>query len=250
MGQHATATGVKFRSGSPSTVGDKVASSLVLRFGTINCVNDNLACFEDDLSDSGSFLHVGGHRFYVAVTKPFPEEVTNVSDPLCDTGSSCRESSNLGAMVEVLALQDGEGGGLPRTTRPQLERPPPPEHIAPALEQDILDTTIMNLRVPLDLTIDPVKATETLEQTRIALLRKAVDIEHTRRRVNSTLCEYNTVQGLTPAGDGPSWAGQVRQRGRDHGMVLDHVAPSARSPPVIAKPSYSSASKTFEPPAT
>jgi hypothetical protein len=37
-------------------------------------------------------------------------EVTDVSDHLCDAGSSCSESSNLGAMVKVLALGDEEGG--------------------------------------------------------------------------------------------------------------------------------------------
>jgi hypothetical protein len=102
MGQRAAVTGVKFRPGSPSTLGDKVASGLVWRFGTFDCISDNLACFNDGFGDSGSFLDVGGHRFYVA--KPFPEEVTDVLDPLCDEGSSCSESTNLGAMVEVLAL--------------------------------------------------------------------------------------------------------------------------------------------------
>jgi hypothetical protein len=67
----------------------------------------------------------------------------------------------------------------------------------------------MDLRAPLDLTIDPSKATETLERTRIALLGKAIDIEDTRHHVNSMLCEYNTMQGFTPTGDGPSRAGQV-----------------------------------------
>jgi hypothetical protein len=115
VGQRAAATGAKFRPGSPSTLGEKVASGLVWRFGTLDCVSDNLACFEDGFDDSGSFLDVGGHRFYIA--KPFPEEVTNVLDPLCDAGSSCSESSNLGAMVEVMALGDEEGGDLPRTRR-------------------------------------------------------------------------------------------------------------------------------------
>jgi hypothetical protein len=46
---------------------------------------------------------------------------------------------------------------------------------------------------PLDLTIDPIKSAEALERTRIALLGKAVDIKDTRRRVNSKLCEYNSV---------------------------------------------------------
>jgi hypothetical protein len=46
---------------------------------------------------------------------------------------------------------------------PPLERLPPQEHAAPPPEQDILDVTIMDLRAPLDLTIDHVKATKTLE---------------------------------------------------------------------------------------
>jgi hypothetical protein len=37
-----------------------------------------------------------------------------VFDPLCDAGLSCSESCDLGAMVEVLALGDKEGGDSPR----------------------------------------------------------------------------------------------------------------------------------------
>jgi hypothetical protein len=120
MGQRTTTTGVKFRPGSPSTLGEKVASGLVWSFGTLDCVSDNLACFKDGFSDSGSFLDVGGHRFYIA--KPFPEEVTDVLDPLCDAGSSYSESSDLGAMVEVMALVDEEGGDSLCPVRPPLER--------------------------------------------------------------------------------------------------------------------------------
>jgi hypothetical protein len=86
MGQHAAATGVKCRSGSPSTLGEKVTSGLVWRFGTFDCVSNNLTCFEDGFGDRGSFLDVGGHHFYIA--KPFLKEVTNVLDPLFDAGSS------------------------------------------------------------------------------------------------------------------------------------------------------------------
>jgi hypothetical protein len=123
MGQRAATTGVKFWPGSPSTLGEKVASGLVWRFGTFDCISDNLACFKDGFSDSGSFLDIGGHRFYVA--KPFPEEVTNVLDPLGNAGSSCSESNDLGAMVEVMALGDEEDGDSPRPARPPLERLPP-----------------------------------------------------------------------------------------------------------------------------
>jgi hypothetical protein len=56
--------------------------------------------------------------------------------------------------------------------------------------------------------------------------------------VNSTLREYNTTQGYMPTGDGPSRTRQVCQQGRDLGTKLNRAAPSARSPPVIAKPTY------------
>jgi hypothetical protein len=63
--------------------------------------------------------------------------------------------------------------------------------------------------------------------------------------MNSMLHEYNTAQGYTPAGDGPSQAGQVRQRGRDLGMELNRVAPSAKSPLVIAQPTYNTPTKNL-----
>jgi hypothetical protein len=99
VGQSAAASGVKFWPGPSSALSKKVASGLVWRFDTFNCVSDNLSHFENGLGNSGSFLDVGNHRFYVA--KPFPEEVTDVFDPLCNGGSSCSESSSLGAMVDV-----------------------------------------------------------------------------------------------------------------------------------------------------
>jgi hypothetical protein len=74
----------------------------------------------------------------------------------------------------------------------------------------MLDTAIMDLHAPLDLAIDPAKAAEAVERTRITLLKRAAKIADTRRHVNATLHEYNTAQGFTPAGDGPR-AGQVRQ---------------------------------------
>jgi hypothetical protein len=123
VGQRAAATGVKFQPGSPSILGEKVASGLVWRFGTFDCISDNLACFKDGFDNSDSFLDVGSHRFYFA--KPFPEEVTDVLDPLGDGGSSCSESSDLGVMVEVMALGDEEGGDSPRPACPPLERLPP-----------------------------------------------------------------------------------------------------------------------------
>jgi hypothetical protein len=158
------ATGVKFWLGSTSTLGEKVASSLVWRFGTLDYISDNLTYFGDSFGDSGSFLDVSGHHFYIA--KPFPEEVTDMFDPLCDTSSSCSESSDLGIMVEVLALEEDGGSNLPCSMRPPLEHPPLPKQDLPPLERDILESTIMDLRAPLDLTADLAKLAEDLEQTR------------------------------------------------------------------------------------
>jgi hypothetical protein len=243
VGQRAVTTGVKFRSGSPSTLGEKVASGLVWRFGTLDCASDNLACFKDGFSDGGSFLDVSGHSFYIA--KPVPEEVTDVLDPLCDTGTDCSESSDFFPMVEVLALEEDGGGDPPRTARLPLERPPPPKQDLPPPEWDFLDSAIMDLRAPLDLTADLDKLTEELERTRRTLLQGVIGIKDTRRRVLSMLHEYNTAQGYTPAEDGPSQAGQVRQRGRDLGTELNQAAPSAKLPPVIAKPTYCTPTKNL-----
>jgi hypothetical protein len=109
--------------------GERVASGLVWRFGTLDCISNNLAYFEDGFSGNSSFLNVSSHRFYVA--KPFPEEVTDILDPLSDGGSSCSESYDL---FEVMALGDEEGGDPPCSVRPPLERLPLQEQNAPLLE--------------------------------------------------------------------------------------------------------------------
>jgi hypothetical protein len=237
MGQRVAMTGVKFRSGSPSIPNERVTSGLVWSFGTLDCVSDNLACFKDGFCDSGSFLDVGGHRFYIA--KPFSEEVTDVLDPLGDTGSDCSESSDLCAMVEVLALVEDGGGDLPRTARPPLECPPLHEQDLPPPEWDVLDAAVTDLHAPLDLTTDPANLSEDLERTRRNLLKEAIGVKDTRQRVLSMIHEYNTAQGYTPAGDSPSRAGQVCQQGREMGAELNQVAPSVKLPAVFTKPTYS-----------
>jgi hypothetical protein len=187
------ASGVKFRPGPSS---EKVASGLVWRFGTFDCVDDNLAHFKNGFSNSGSFLDVGSHRFYVA--KPFPEEVTDVFDSLCDGGSSCSESSNLGTMVEVMALGEDEGGDLPCPEHPSLEHPPPQEHDAPLPERDAPDVSVVDLRAPLDHVIDPARVPQALERTRLVLLGKVAENEANRRFTSTTLSEFYDMHGDAP----------------------------------------------------
>jgi hypothetical protein len=175
VGQRAVASGVKFQPGPSSALGEKVASGLVWRFGTFDCVSDNLACFKNGFGNSGSFLNVGSHRFYIA--KPFPEEVTDVFDPLSDGGSSCSESSDLGAMVEVMALGEEEGDDSPRPECPSPECLPPQEQDAPLPEQDAPDVSVVDLRAPLNRVIDPARVAEALERTRLVLLSKVAEDE-------------------------------------------------------------------------
>jgi hypothetical protein len=196
VGQSAAASGVKFRPGSPSIRGERVASGLVWRFGTLDCISDNLDCFWDGLG-SGSFLDIGSHCFYVA--KPFPEEVTNVLDPLSDGGSSCGESCDFDAMVEVMALGDEEGSDQPRSARPPLECLPPQEQNAPLPEQDTSDVAVVDLRAPLDRVIDPAQVAEALERTRLVLLSKVAEDEVNRRCASTTLSEFYDVHGDAPA---------------------------------------------------
>jgi hypothetical protein len=202
-----------------------------------------LAYFKNGLGDNGSFLDVGSHRFYIA--KPFPKEVTDVLDPPCDANSKNGESCDFCSMVEVLALGEDGDGGPSRSARPLLERSPPPEHGLPPPERDMLDAAITDLRAPLDFSADPVKVSEDLERTRLNLLKEAVNINDTRRCVLSMINEYNVAHGFTPAGDGPSRAGQVRQRGHELGAELNQASPSARLPPNISKPTYNMPTKNL-----
>jgi hypothetical protein len=196
MGQSAAASRVKFRPRPSSALGKKVASGLVWRFGTFDCISDNLAHFENGFGNSGSFLDVGSHHFYVA--KPFPEEVTDVFDPLSDGGSSCGESSNLGAMVEVMALGEEVGGGSPRPERPSPERLLPQEQDAPLLEQDTPDVSVVDLRAPLSRVIDPAWVAEALERTRLVLLSKVAEDKANKCRTSTTLSEFYDMHGDTP----------------------------------------------------
>jgi hypothetical protein len=221
VGQCAATTGVKFRPGSPSIPGERVASGLVWRFGTLDYVSDNLACFKDGFGDSGSFLDIGGHRFYIA--KPFPKEVTDVLDPLSDGGSSCGESYKFGTMVEVMALGDEEGGDSPRSARPPLERLPLQEQNAPRPEQDTSDIAVVDLRAPLNHVIDSAQVAEALERTRLVLLSRAAEEETVRRRMSTMLREFYDAHE-------DALDELVRGQQRSHGLVAAGPSQVQRSP--------------------
>jgi hypothetical protein len=188
-----------------------VASGLILRFDNLDCITNNTTRFADEFVDGGSIISFGEHSFYVVVPESLPDEVTLFSDPLCDEDSCCSDNFDLGAMAEVLMTGAEEGADLLCTGSPSLECIPP-ESAATSQPQvhDTLDLAIQGLRTPL-ITSDLAEAAKELEQVRLALLNEANEIADTRRRVDSTVREYNIVHRLTPAGDGPSNLGRVQQ---------------------------------------
>jgi hypothetical protein len=71
MGPSASATGVFFRTGLTITTGERVASGLVWRFGSLDCVSDNAGCFADrPFPAGGSIISFGEHDVYVATVAP------------------------------------------------------------------------------------------------------------------------------------------------------------------------------------
>jgi hypothetical protein len=155
-----------------------------------------LSHFENGFGNSGSFLNIGSHCFYVA--KPFPEEVTNVFDSLCDGGSSYSESSSLGAMVEVMALGEDEGGDSPRPERPSPERLLPQEQDAPLPEKDTPNISVVDLCASLSHIIDPAWVAEALERTHLVLLNKVAEDEADWCRVSTMRSEFYGVHGDAP----------------------------------------------------
>jgi hypothetical protein len=168
--------------------GERVASGLIWRFGTLDRISDNLACFRDGFGSNGSFLDIGSHCFYV--TKPFPKEVTDILDPLSNGVSSCGESYDFGAMVKVMALGDEEGSDQPRSARPPLKCVPSQEQNASLPEQDTSDVAIVDLHASLDRVIDPARVAKALERTRLILLGRTAGEEAAQRHMSTTLCEF------------------------------------------------------------
>ncbi|KAK1661764.1 hypothetical protein QYE76_049923 [Lolium multiflorum] len=197
VGPSASSAGVFIRTGLTITTGERVASGLIWRFGSLDCVSDNAGCFADrPFPAGGSVISFGGHDVYVATVAPprYPRQVLRCASPPPRAGSSAPASP---AVVQVMMAGDELPTKNPRMRGPNLERnidpnasgsgpkaPPPPSRLD--------------------------------------------EMEITQR-------EYNRAHGLTPGGDEPSRAGHIRRRGRDLGAEIARdgapsPAPSAELP--------------------
>ena len=79
-----SSAGVFIRTGLTITTGERVASGLIWRFGSLDCVSDNAGCFADrPFPAGGSVISFGGHDVYVATVAPprYPRQVLRCASP-------------------------------------------------------------------------------------------------------------------------------------------------------------------------
>ncbi|KAK1613717.1 hypothetical protein QYE76_019234 [Lolium multiflorum] len=216
VGPSASSAGVFIRTGLTITTGERVASGLIWRFGSLNCVSDNAGCFADrPFPAGGSVISFGGFDVYVATVAPprYPRQVLRCASPPPRAGSSAPAGP---AVVQVMMAGEELPTKNPRMRGPNLERnidpnasgsgpkaPPPPSR---------LDAVRAKLSTPL-----------------------TPELAAAKRQMEITQREYNRAHGLTPGGDEPSRAGHIRRRGRDLGAEIARdgapsPAPSAELP--------------------
>ncbi|KAK1679976.1 hypothetical protein QYE76_040824 [Lolium multiflorum] len=208
VGPSASAAGVFIRTGLTTTTGERVASGLVWRFGSLDCVSDNAGCFADrPFPAGGNIISFGGFDVYVATVAPprYPREI----------GKSTRIR---GPVLEREAAAGASASGA--------KAPPPPSR---------LEEVRAKLSTPLTPGADPTTIEKDLEEHRQLLLKQTEELAAAKRQWEISQREFNRAHGLTPAGDNPSRAGQIRRRGGALGAEIardgaESPAPSAEQP--------------------
>ncbi|KAE8802836.1 DNA mismatch repair protein Mlh1 [Hordeum vulgare] len=118
MGPAAEPAGVTFLVRPFTRSGERVAHGLVMRYGALDCVNDNARRLQDaDFPVDGSIIAFGSHRVYVAVvTDSYHAEVLNCNElpPAGDSNLSC-SIDDLCDRVEVFTVTSHGGASGYRT---------------------------------------------------------------------------------------------------------------------------------------
>jgi hypothetical protein len=202
------ATGVSFWTGSFIASSERVALGLVQRFGSLDYITDNAACFTDAaFPEGGSIIHFGDHCVYVAVvSEEYPSEVLIFSDPPPVGGDSYDNSIDPCTYAEVMMA-----GSDDHSCRPPLERTMYRARTSSQVSvASILEMAVQNLHAPVDLSTNPATATAELEATRRHILEEALEVAAAQRHLKTMMREYNSAHGLTLANDQPSRWGKIR----------------------------------------
>ncbi|KAK1685229.1 hypothetical protein QYE76_046077 [Lolium multiflorum] len=237
VGPSASSAGVFIRTGLTITTGERVASGLIWRFGSLDCVSDNAGCFADrPFPAGGSIISFGGHDVYVATVAPprYPRQVLRCASPPPRAGSSAPASP---AVVQVMMAGEELPTKNPRTRGPNLERnvDPNASGSGPKAPPSRLDEVRAKLSSPLTAGGDAATVEADLEAHRQLLLQQAEELAAAKRQLAITQREFEHAHGFTPGGNNPSRAGMIRKRGGLLGAEIDRdgvevPAPSAELP--------------------
>ncbi|KAK1680935.1 hypothetical protein QYE76_041783 [Lolium multiflorum] len=215
VGPSASAAGVFIRTGLTITTGERVASGLIWRFGSLDCINDNAGCFADrPFPTGGNVISFGGFDVYVATVAPprYPRQILRCASPPPGAGASITTASSC-VMHEVMAAGDDAGAKYTRVRGPDLEHPaaagasasgakaPPP--------QSRLEEVRAKLRTPLTTGGDPSTVEADLEAHHQLLLKQTEELAAAKRQWEITQREYNRAHGLTPGDDNPTAAEEL-----------------------------------------
>ncbi|KAK1556165.1 hypothetical protein QYE76_016724 [Lolium multiflorum] len=250
VGHSASSAGVFIRTGLTITTGERVASGLIWRFGSLDCVSDNAGCFADrPFPAGGNIISFGGFDVYVATVAPprYPREIVRCASPPPGAGASLTTASSC-IMQEVMTTGNDAADKTTRIRGPALERnkdagasasgakaPPPPSR---------LDEVRAKLSTPLTPGADPTTIEKDLEEHRQLLLKQTEELAAAKRQWEISQREFNRAHGLTPAGDNPSRAGQIRRRGG--GLGAEIARDGAASPaPSTELPIYNTPDKNM-----
>ncbi|KAK1644429.1 hypothetical protein QYE76_062234 [Lolium multiflorum] len=110
VGPSASAAGVFIRTGLTTTTGERVASGLIWRFGSLDCISDNAGCFADrPFPAGGNVISFGGFDVYVATVAPprYPREIVRCASPPPGAGASLTTAGPC-IMQEVMATGDDD----------------------------------------------------------------------------------------------------------------------------------------------
>ncbi|KAM0882594.1 hypothetical protein ACQ4PT_032203 [Festuca glaucescens] len=190
VGPSASAAGVSFRTGLILPSGERVASGLVWRFGSLDCVSDNAGCFADrPFPAGGNIITFGAHDVYVATIAPprYPQRVRSCTSPPPRAGVGSNFASPC-VVQEVMAT----GDNVTKNTRSR----------GPKLECNLNADGGASGSGP-----HPPPQPSRLEATR------AEEVAAAKRQLEITTREYNRAHVFTPARNDPSRAGQIRRRG-------------------------------------
>jgi hypothetical protein len=109
VGLAAATTGVSVRAGLHNNTGGAVASGLIQRISSLDCIIDNANRFAGiQYLPAGCIVNFGEHRVYVAVfDDQYPEEIFDYTEPLPGgTGNLSSDVTDLYHRVEVMMASD------------------------------------------------------------------------------------------------------------------------------------------------